>query len=245
MKSLIIGASAGLGRALAEELAKKGDELFLVASDARDLESLAKDLQIRFGLKVSSKTINLNSFDAQLFASDVLKIMPELDNLFLIAGLYDVSSNNSIEAAESLIDINFRSPVRIAEAFLSYFESRGQGNIVGAGSIAAIRPREAAPIYGAAKRALEFYVQALRHRFSKLENCQRLYTQFYRLGYLDTQMTFGKKLLFPALSPSKAAKIIVARLNTDVELEYLPSWWCVAALVYRCLPWFIFKHLKA
>ena len=50
--AIVVGASAGLGRALAGELAAAGHDLVVVSSDARDLEALASDLRIRHGVRV-------------------------------------------------------------------------------------------------------------------------------------------------------------------------------------------------
>ena len=44
MTTTIVGASSGLGRALAAELASRGHELLLVSSDSRDLDAIVADL---------------------------------------------------------------------------------------------------------------------------------------------------------------------------------------------------------
>ncbi|MBN8483018.1 MAG: SDR family NAD(P)-dependent oxidoreductase, partial [Xanthomonadales bacterium] len=59
MTAIVIGASSGLGRALAVELARRGRPLLLVASDARDLDALACDLGLRFGVAVGTLALDL------------------------------------------------------------------------------------------------------------------------------------------------------------------------------------------
>ena len=59
MIAIVVGASAGLGRALAEELAATGHDLVVVSSDARDLEALASDLRIRHGVRVVTVPFDL------------------------------------------------------------------------------------------------------------------------------------------------------------------------------------------
>ena len=56
MNTLVIGASAGLGRAIAERLAADGHALYLIASDPRDIAALVSDLNIRFGVKVTGQS---------------------------------------------------------------------------------------------------------------------------------------------------------------------------------------------
>ena len=63
-RSIVIGASAGLGRELTKLLALRNHQLFLVASDVRDLEPLAKDLNFQFGSQVDFLEINLETFTA-------------------------------------------------------------------------------------------------------------------------------------------------------------------------------------
>ena len=59
MIAIVVGASAGLGRALAGELAATGHDLVVVSSDARDLEALASDLRIRHGVRVVAVPLDL------------------------------------------------------------------------------------------------------------------------------------------------------------------------------------------
>ena len=47
MKAVLLGATRGMGRALAREMAERGEKLFLLGRDAKDLERSAADLQVR------------------------------------------------------------------------------------------------------------------------------------------------------------------------------------------------------
>ena len=61
MIAIVVGASAGLGRALAGELAATGHDLVVVSSDARDLAALASDLRIRHGVRVVGVPLDLGA----------------------------------------------------------------------------------------------------------------------------------------------------------------------------------------
>ena len=58
LKALVVGASAGVGRALSEALAQRGNALLLVASDARDLERQASHLRSMYSVQVATVAAN-------------------------------------------------------------------------------------------------------------------------------------------------------------------------------------------
>jgi short-subunit dehydrogenase len=239
VRSLVIGASGGLGRALAERLAGAGHELFLVASDERDLAAQGADLALRFGVRVSHRAMDLAAPDPGALRLEVIARMGGVDHLFYVAG-QSLRRAEPIEdaLAQRLVAVNFGSAVRIVNAFFADMENR-PGDIVGIGSVAAARGRRLNSLYGAAKRGLESYFEALRHRLVG-RPCR---VQFYRAGYLRTRMVFGQKLLFPALDPDAAAARIVANLGRDLGAVYLPWWWRPIMIVLRMLPWRVFKRL--
>ena len=54
-RTVIVGASAGVGRSIAERLAEDRHELFLIATDIADLTPQQKDLQLRFRTRVDGR----------------------------------------------------------------------------------------------------------------------------------------------------------------------------------------------
>ncbi len=241
MKSVVVGASAGLGRALAENLAEHGHELYLIASDEPDLQAIAADLRIRFGRPVAFRAIDLAEFDAAALAKDVQNAIGDPDNLLFIAGLSSPADRGPMqdELAARLMAVNFEAGVRLVNAFVPILADRPGGNIVGIGSVAAARGRRGNAVYGAAKRGLEFYFETQRHALAR-KPCR---VQFYRAGYLKTQMTAGQKLLFPAADPADAAETIRRGLGRDIGMRYLPTWWWPICALLERLPWAIFKKL--
>ena len=86
MKCLVIGASAGLGRAVTEELAARGHKLSIVSSDESDLASIAKDLKLRHSTKVSYLAMDLTQINIKSFLRFVEKSLGSPDAIFCIAG---------------------------------------------------------------------------------------------------------------------------------------------------------------
>jgi short-subunit dehydrogenase len=240
MRSLVIGATAGLGRALAELLARNGHDLFLVSSDAGDLAPLAADLASRHGVRAHYLACDLAAPDPEALREAVRAKLGGIENLFYIAGL-SLRDTPPVadEIALRLVNVNLTSAVRLVNAFFADLVATPGANLVGIGSVAAARGRRYNSIYGAAKRGLETYFEALRHRLAG-HNCK---VQFYRAGYLKTRMTAGQKLPFPALDPDDAAARIVGNLGKDLGAVYLPRWWWAITAILRLVPWAVFKQL--
>lgn len=244
MRSLVLGASAGLGRALSEALAARGHTLFLVATDERDLEAVASDLALRHGVSVFHMVHDLAGPDVSELKARVGSDLGGLDNLFCVAGFSAAEQDSGTldeDLLKRLAEVNFLGPVRVINAFLEMLAAGAKGNLVGIGSVAAVRPRGKNTVYGAAKRGLEFYFGAARHSLSP-RGCA---VQFYRAGYLDTAMNFGQKRPFPKMPPERAAAKIVANLGKDGVVAYLPAWWWFIMTAYRLLPFAILRRLKS
>lgn len=241
-KSVIVGASSGLGRAIAEKLAEQGGEVHLLARDGRDLDPLARDLSIRLGATAHWSELDLASFDAEALVKRLVDEMGGVDNVFLVAGLGDDKDAGPLPDAQlrMLIEVNYVALARIANAFLTHLAERADTNLVGIGSVAAARGRRANMVYGSAKRGLEAYFEALRH-FLVPTGC---HVQFYRAGFMQTTMLGNRRSLLPAAAPETVAERIIANLDRDLGTAYLPRWWRWIGLVLRILPWAVFKRLS-
>lgn len=243
MKALVVGATAGVGRALSEALAAHGDALLLVARDARDLEAEASHLRLVHGVQVE-----IVAADAALPEDFLGKIIAaahsfgDIQGLFFPIGISRNDDNGTLPVgdARSLMDANLVTVMAIVGHFLPALLAANHGNIVGFGSIAAIRGRRANVIYAAAKRGLASYFESLRH----IAAASNVRVQFYQLGYVETQQTFGRRLLFQPAKPAEIAAVVVRNLDRDIGMRYLPRYWAPIAWLVSALPWAIFKRLR-
>ncbi len=243
MNALVIGASSGLGRALCEELARKGHSLFLVSSDERDLVPLARDLSLRFDVVVRFRGIDVRQLNVAELQRAYREAFSQLHGLFVVAGLSYPERDSgpiSAEMVDDLIAVNFSAAIYAVNGFLPDLEGTPGANCVGVGSIAAARARRINSIYGACKRGLEYYFEAVRH-YLVGRPCR---VQFYRVGYMKTTMTAERRLMLPAASPEWVARQIVSGLGRDQGTCYLPRWWRWVMLAYKLLPWSIFRRLN-
>lgn len=242
MTALVVGASSGLGRALATELAKRKYDLLLVASDARDLEALAADLSLRYGVAAHALALDLGrDADPGLRILNALGGMTPLDVLVLAAGHSRGDDDFSLDAARigQLLAINLHAPIAIAHALLPrLLETRGI--VVLFGSIAAVRGRGRNVVYAASKRGLIAFYESLRQRYRPHE----LRVHLYQLGFLATNLTLGMRLPTPAAEPGWVAKIVVDRLSHGSASWYLPRKFAFIALIVRALPWSLYRRMR-
>jgi len=242
VSAIVIGASSGLGRALAEELARGKHDLLLVASDPRDLEALASDLTIRHEVCVKTLALDLGrATDPGARIADALEGLSAPDALLLPIGYSRRDDDLSLDAvtAGQLLAINLHAPLAIVQTLLPRLLET-HATIVLFGSIASVRGRGRNVVYASAKRALVSLYESLRQRYRSDE----LRVQLYQLGFLSTNLTHGMSLPAAPTAPARVAKTVVARLRSSSGLRYLPLKFAAIALVVRALPWPMYRRMK-
>jgi len=242
MKAVIFGGSAGMGRAIAEQLASRHADVLLVASDARDLDAVRSDLLLKYGTgKISTLAIDLAQAAPEAVVGGILDDFGKFDAMFLVAGLGDDGDSGVLAsvAAERLVKINFVAPALLINAVMAADALLPNGSIVVLSSVAAARGRGRNVLYGASKRGLEQYLEALRasslgHQYQFL---------VFRLGYLDTAMMQYRQPWLPKACPDTVAKNILSKLGGRSGLHYLPFWWRAIAWCVRLLPIPVLRRL--
>ena len=242
MRSFVLGASAGVGRSLARCLAARGHDLVLAARSEADLAAEAAHLRLAYGVGV--EWLVLDATDPAAVAERVAALrgpsMPR--NLLFPVGLSADADDGLLNERDSagLIAANLTSVIAVVAALLPALMEAGEGNLVGFGSVAAVRGRGSNVVYAAAKRGLESYFESLRHRTAS----SGVRVQFYRLGYVATQMSYGRPLPFPVAEPEWIAQRVADRLGQDLGLVHLPRFWAAITPAVRAVPWRLFRKAK-
>lgn len=235
MNTLIVGASAGLGRSLAQQWAAHGHPLVLVASDLRDLEALASDLRLRHQCRVGIVPIDLEKLEVDALRAACASTFGRVDAVLIPAGYgepeYD-SAPVSDAFARRILRVNFEAAIRIVNGFLPELIDRDGTVVAGFGSVAAAAPRSRNRIYASAKRGLEFYFATLESYLHR----RHPRVLFYRLGYMRTSLTFGERYRLPVADPDAIAASILRDCLAKRGFKWLPSWWRWVMLVYACIP---------
>jgi short-subunit dehydrogenase len=241
--AIVVGASSGLGRALAEELARKQYALLLVASDRRDLDALGASLEVSHDVATRSLALDLGrEADPGARIAAALDGLPPAKTLLLPIGQSREDDDFSLDATGigQLLAVNLHAPLAIVHALLPRLVE-ARGTIVLFGSIAATRGRGRNVVYASAKRALVSLYESLRQRYRPRE----LRVQMYELGFMATNLTYGMKLALPAADPKAIARTVASRLDRGSSRCCLPRWWALVAVLVRWLPWPIYRRMKS
>jgi short-subunit dehydrogenase len=241
---VIVGASSGVGRAIAEVFAAKGCDLLLVSREERDTTALASDLALRFG--VSVKSVKLDISARQPDFSEILDAVDSAGQSFkgmlIPVGTVNDTDNIAINTvvADELFSVNCLSICELVIEILKKAHKDSVISLVGFGSIASVRGRGSNMIYSAAKTALQFYFESLRHACVN----KKVVVQFYILGYMDTNLAFAYNVPLPKGAPTKLAQQIYRDINKDIGVRFFPRYWLIISIILKLIPWSIYKHLK-
>lgn len=240
MNVVFLGATRGIGRALARLMAARGDRLFLLGRDVGDLAVSANDLKILGAAgDVGVARCDLScpeTFGAALDAAAVA--LDGVDTVVVTAGLYATQEamENDPALRDRLLEVNFTNTVRFCEEARTRLLAMGGGVLCVCSSVAGDRARKPVVFYGAAKAGLSYYLEGLDLRF----RAQGLRTVLVKPGFVRTGMTAGLKPPPFAGEPEQVARIMLAAIDQGRPVVYAPTTWALVMLAVRHLPrWFM------
>jgi short-subunit dehydrogenase len=230
--AIIIGASSGIGREIALQLAGQGFRLGVAARRTELLEALVRSLGSD---RCVAKQLDLSRPETCIEPLDALaRELGPIDVVYLVAGTG--FPNPELEWAPELatLQVNCTGFAAVAVAALKIFETQKFGHLVGITSVLAIRPSASAPAYGASKTFASYYLTALRYRVQK--SGLPIFVTEIRPGPVDTAMLKGVRPPFWILSAAIAAKKTIAAVNRRKRIAYVPRRWGVIAAVVKWIP---------
>jgi short-subunit dehydrogenase len=205
------------------------------------LDLKVRDLQVRS--KGHVEAVAFDALDVDSHETFYQGLDPKPDGVVLAFGYngdQQIAQENFAEAGR-IIDTNFRGAVSILEVIAADFETRRSGFIIAIGSVAGLRGRQSNYIYGAAKGALDIYLNGLRNRLFK----SKVGVMTVLPGFIDTKMTADMDLpqLLTATPEQVADDIYVAHQKSKSRV-YTPWFWRWIMLIIRAIPSPVFNRLS-
>jgi len=237
---LVFGATSAIAAEVAALYAGRGDRLHLVGRNEGKLASVAS--RCSGSVSVSTRAADFGDLAAnEALVLDAIDTLGGVDVALIAHGdLGDqLASERSFTDAEATLRTNFTSVVSLLIPLANRMEEAGAGRLGVITSVAGDRGRPRNYTYGAAKGALNVYLQGLRTRLY----ASGVTVTTLKLGPVDTPMTrdHGKHALFG--KPPAVAKQIVAALDAGTPEAYVPGFWRAIMPVVKNTPEVLFQRL--
>jgi short-subunit dehydrogenase len=241
---LILGANAGIGRALAAEFASHQHDLILAGRDREELQALAADLNLRHNVNVRAERVDVLDSGAleSGLAACIAAAGDSLEGVILCTGYLGdpQTARKDLNEARRILDTNFTGSALALDVLAKYFEKQRKGFICALSSVAGDRGRQSNYLYGSAKGGLTTYLQGLRNRLYH----SGVHVITVKPGFVDTRMVFGKAKGPLVASPQAVARDIYRAVKSRKNVVYVPWFWRVIMSAVCMIPEGIFKKLK-
>ncbi len=243
-RAVVVGASSGIGAALARRLAAEGYVVAALARGGDELSALCKQINAESG---DTRTI--------AYVHDVTDVssIPALFQRMLVdlggidALVYCVGVMPKVEVGEFnlekdslMLQTNLLGGVAWLGLAAALFQCMGAGQLVGISSVAGDRGRVLNPAYNSSKAGLDAYLEALRNRLTRYG----INVLTVKPGFVDTDMLKNSPRHFGAISPDQCAAGIWKAMRGRKQLVYIPFYWRWIMFVVRLVPSFIFRRLS-
>ena len=232
--AVIVGASSGIGEALACEINATGWRLGLLARRIERLEALRN----QFGPETLIRALDVTRSDAEAILERAIEDLGGADLVIISSG---TGHNTALDPELDLdtVRVNVSGFMAVAQVAMRHFLNRRRGHLVGITSVAALRGNRAAT-YAASKAFQSVYLDGLRD--VARHSGDPITVTEVQPGFVDTAMMKPDRPL-PALtrrllvsSPAKAAKQILRAIQKRRKHAYITRRYALVAFVLRRLP---------
>lgn len=160
---IVTGASSGIGRSLAEELAKRGAKVILAARNIHKLNDLSKKIESRGSEILAVKTDVSNEGECKNLIKKTIEKFGRIDVLINNAGISMRALFEEVDliVIKQLMDVNFWGTVYCTKYAMPYV-LKTKGSVVGVSSIAGFKGLPGRSGYSASKFAVHGFLEVLR-----------------------------------------------------------------------------------
>lgn len=238
-RAIVIGASSGIGAALAQRLAEHGYIVAALAPDEEGLNEMAKGSNGRIRPYCHDVT---NYDEIPALFQKISHDLGGLDLVAYIAGVQPVVALDeyNFEKDAAMVRVNLLGAIAWLNQAAPRFERAKSGHILAVSSIAGDRGRVGAPVYNTSKAGLSTYLEALRNRLSR----HGVTVTTVKFGFVNTALLENAAKTFWVISPEKAAQEIHKAVQKKRQTVYAPARWGLVSLIIRHIPSFIFRRMS-
>ncbi len=231
----IIGASSGIGKALAVELAEQGAHVILSARSADKLNAINAELN------GAHTVLPLDAGDAEACVK-AAAALPKLDSVIFMAAIYSPHSDKpkDIHFIHDMLKVNIGGAFNTVKAVLPIFEKKGHGQIALCGSVAGYRGLPYGQPYCATKAAIISYAESLKIELEE----KNIDVKIINPGFVRTPLTDKNDFQMPMMIEADAAAKSLAKglLSGSFEINFPKKFTWIMKII-NILPAFLFFPL--
>jgi short-subunit dehydrogenase len=236
LTAVIVGASSGIGEALARELHKRGWRFGLLARRLDKLKALAADL----GAGVSVGYLDVSTGDCVDRFHAMTEELGAVDLVIVSAGCGYLNPTHESGPDRETVSVNITGFMAMAQAAFHLFQERGHGHLAAITSVAALRGNSEATAYAASKAFQSAYLDGLRASAQALK--LRIAVTELQPGFVDTAMMKTKSPLPPLVrrllvcDVATAGRQMLRAFFRNRKHAYIAKRYALIAFVLKLLP---------
>jgi NAD(P)-dependent dehydrogenase (short-subunit alcohol dehydrogenase family) len=215
--ALVTGATAGIGYAIALELARQGADVIVHGRNAERGDKAVQDIENAGGRARFAAADLSNADDVRRLAAAA----GDVDILINNAGVYEFGSTFDTDDADfdNHFDINLRAPYVLVQKLVPGMIERGHGSVVNISTVAASTPSAEAGLYGASKAALDLLTKLWADEFG----AAGVRVNAIAPGPTDTEGTAGLAEIIDGLGRSRALQRIAGPDEIAKAVAFIAS----------------------
>ncbi|MCQ3939276.1 MAG: short-chain dehydrogenase [Chloroflexi bacterium] len=244
-RAILVGASEGMGAALARKLVQEGYNVALLSRQKEKLTALCAEINQGGEIRAAAYPHDVTNYDeVPALLQRIVADLGGLDAFIFMAGVnFPPGSMDkyNFENDRKMAEVNLIGAMAWLAPVAEMFQSAKAGQIVGIGSVAGDRGRVGNPGYNTSKAGLHTYLEALRNRLTR----HGVNVLTVKPGFVKTEMLKAAVGPTPfAIPAEKAVDDIYKAMRRRRQTVYTPFFWQYIMLVIRHIPSFIFRRLS-
>lgn len=245
-RAILVGASGGIGSALAHKLADNGYSLALFSRDADAMQKVCNEINVKSGetraLAFPHDVTQYETIPASL--RKAIADLGGLDTFVYVAGyIYFPQLNEfNFEQDRRMVEVNLLGAMAWMDEVAALFQAAKGGQIVGVSSVAGDRGRIGNPGYNTSKSGFTTYLEALRNRLTR----HGVNVITVKPGMVKTEMLALPNAPRPvlAVTAEKVADDIYKAILKRKQVVYTASIWMWVMMVIKHVPSAVFRRLN-
>lgn len=237
-RAIVIGASSGIGKEVAQNLINEGWTVGLAAR--RD--GLMLSMMHATPDRVKVAKIDVNASNAADELNKLIKRIGGMDLFFYAAGIGKQNRELAEEPELATVRTNALGFTRMIGVAYRYFAEKGEGHIAAITSIAGTKGLGPAPAYSATKAMQNVYLQALDQQAHQ-RGLNIKFTDI-RPGFVDTALLSGDFKYPMMLKPEQVAKDIMSAIKSEKHIVVIDWRYRLLTMFWRRIPRWIWRRFK-